>query len=204
MHKKQSNISIIADDRERRSSVVKALQDMDAVHVKIGRLTVGDYFADNRLIVERKTLADFAVSIVDGRLFKQAVSLAGSKYNSVLILEGTGREISESGVSREALQGALINISLILGIPVLRSLNTLETANLIRYAAGQIGNIAQRGFQRPGYRPKTKRKRQVYLLQGLPGIGRQRAETLLDAFGSVEKVIAAGRKAPISVSTRIP
>jgi len=32
---------------------------------------MGDYQVEKRLIVERKTLKDFAVSIIDGRLFKQ-------------------------------------------------------------------------------------------------------------------------------------
>jgi ERCC4-type nuclease len=45
------------------------------------------------LVFERKTLKDFARSIVDGRLFRQAIRLANSKYKSVLILEGTGKEL---------------------------------------------------------------------------------------------------------------
>ena len=55
----------------------------------------------------------------------------------------------------------------------------------------RIKNIAEGSFQRQGYRPKTKKRKQIYILQGLPGIGRQRAERLLDAFGSVEAVITA-------------
>ena len=34
-----------------------------------------------------------------------------------------------------------------------------------------------------------KRKRQLFILQGLPGIGREKAKHLLDKFGSVEEVI---------------
>jgi ERCC4-type nuclease len=45
---------------------------------------------------------------------------------------------------------------------------------------------------RPGYRPKSKRKRQLFILQGLPGIGPERAGRLLDRFGSVEASISAG------------
>ncbi len=41
-----------------------------------------------------------------------------------------------------------------------------------------------RGIQAPG--------RQLFTLQGLPGIGRQRALRLLEALGSVEAVIRAG------------
>ena len=47
------------------------------------------------------------------------------------------------------------------------------------------------GVQRHGYRPKNKRKTQLYILQGLPGIGPERAGRLLDRFGSVEAAISA-------------
>jgi ERCC4-type nuclease len=46
-------------------------------------------------------------------------------------------------------------------------------------------------MQRHGYRPKTKRKRQLFILQGLPGVGSERAERLLAMFGSVEAAISA-------------
>jgi hypothetical protein len=46
------------------------------------------------------------------------------------------------------------------------------------YAAQQMKLIAKGTFQRQGYRPKGKRKRQLYILQRLPGVGRQRAEFL--------------------------
>jgi len=184
-------ISIIADDREQKSSVIDYLRERDNVFVEIKRLPLGDYFAGNRLLLERKTLKDFAVSLADGRLFKQAVHLANSKYKSVMILEGSGKDLAETGMRREALQGALITVSLILGIPVLRSLSSHETARLILYASRQIEFIVKGAVQRPGNRPKAKRKKQLYLLQGLPGIGRRRAERLLDVFGSVEAVITA-------------
>ena len=134
MDKTDKAIHIIADDRERKGSVIQILRDMEEVVVQIDRLSTGDYFADHILVFERKTLKDFASSIIDGRLFRQMTRLAKSTFKGVLILEGTGRELSEMGVRREALQGALINTSLILGIPVLRSKGPFETAKLIVYA----------------------------------------------------------------------
>jgi ERCC4-type nuclease len=96
-----------------------------------------------------------------------------------------------TGVRREAIQGALITISLVLGLPVLRSRNPVETADLILYAARQVTFVARSGLKRYGYRPKGKRKRQLFILQGLPGIGRERANRLLDKFGSVEAIMNA-------------
>ena len=44
---------------------------------------------------------------------------------------------------------------------------------------------------RPGYRPKRRRNRQLFILQGLPGVGSARAERLLDTFGSIQAVFSA-------------
>lgn len=191
MSKNDYRISIIADDRESKNQVIKFLSDMKNVSVVVKRLSTGDYIVDNQLVFERKTLKDFARSIVDGRLFRQAIRLANSKYRSVLILEGTGKEMTETGVSREAMQGALITISLLLGIPVLRSKDPFESAHLILYASSQTKSTGRGFFQRHGYQPKGKRKQQIFILQGLPGIGSERAIRLLDAFGSVEGVVTA-------------
>ncbi len=56
--------------------------------------------------------------------------LANSNAKGVLILEGTAGDIADIGMTREAMQGALITVSLILGLPVLRSKHPSETARL--------------------------------------------------------------------------
>ena len=191
MLKKNVSIHIIADDREGKSDVIGSLAGFENVNVCIRRLSIGDYQVDNRLIVERKTLKDFAVSIIDGRLFRQMTRLASSAFMGVLILEGTIQDMHKLGVNREAMQGALITVSLILGIPVLRSKDASETAKLIVYCARQVTSMARGGVYRHGYRPKDKRKKQLFILQGLPGVGLERAGRLLNTFGSVEAVISA-------------
>jgi ERCC4-type nuclease len=191
-HLTDQPVDIVADDRERASEVVAFIGSIPRVSVRIERLASGDYLADRRILFERKTLQDLARSIVDGRLFKQMVRLTKSKYKAVLILEGSGKNTESLGVRREALQGALITISLILGIPVLRSMTPEETARLIVYAARQVASLGKAGYPRAGYRPKSKKGRQLYILQGLPGVGHERALRLLEKFGSVEGVLRAG------------
>ena len=191
MLKNNAPIHIIADDRECKSEVIQSLLQIEDADVSIERLTMGDYQIDSRLIVERKTLKDFAISIIDGRLFKQMIRLANSKSESVLILEGTASNIADFGMTREAMQGALITVSLILGIPILRSKDPSETAKLMVFIARQIESMARDGVKSQGYRPKNKRKRQLFILQGLPGVGPQRAERLLAKFGNIEAAITA-------------
>ncbi len=192
MLKNNVTINITADDRECKSDVIKSLMGIENVEICIRRLSMGDYQVENQLIVERKTIKDFAVSIIDGRLFKQMICLANSIFEGVLILEGTVSDTVEIGMTRAAMQGALITVSLILGIPVLRSRDPSETARLIVYIGRQIESMAGGGVHhRHGYRPKGKRKRQLFILQGLPGVGLEKAGRLVDNFGSVEAAISA-------------
>lgn len=187
----QRPIAVIADDREAGSATVAALRGMDGVAVTIRRLELGDYEVDGHLVFERKTLPDLAASITDGRLFSQASRLAKSRRKGVFILEGSAAGLAGSGMSRESIQGALITLSLIYGLPVLRARNPEECARLMLYAARQVRRSAAGALLRHGRRPKGKRKLQLYILQGLPGIGPGRAKGLLAAFGTVEAVLAA-------------
>ena len=138
-------VCVVADDRETRSGVVEALRQMPGVKVSVQRLAVGDYEIDGRCLFERKTLQDFASSLADQRLFAQASRLVTNRPMVALVLEGRAADLAESGMRREALQGALISLSLIFGLPVLRSLDPQETARLLIYAASQPAPPTHRG-----------------------------------------------------------
>ena len=86
MSKNDYRITVIADDRESKNNVIRFLSDMKNVSVFVKRLSVGDYIVGNRFVFERKTLKDFARSIVDGRLFRQAIRLANYPIYSVTLL----------------------------------------------------------------------------------------------------------------------
>ena len=115
---KKDSVNVKVDDRERSDAVFQALAAMDGVVVQTGRLPPGDYRVDDTLLFERKTLNAFAVSLIDGRLFRQMARLAASPLQGVLILEGRGVHLRTADVRRDALQGALVTIGLIFGIPV--------------------------------------------------------------------------------------
>jgi ERCC4-type nuclease len=88
----------------------------------------------------------------------------------------------------------MITISIIYGIPILRSRDSCETAKLLVMTARQAGRKVSGGVQRQGYRPKGKKARQIFILQGLPGIGRKKAELLIEKFGTVQAVINAEKE----------
>ncbi|PZN71438.1 MAG: nuclease [Candidatus Methylumidiphilus alinenensis] len=187
------SIHILADDRENQSLVIEALRHHDGVEVTVSRLELGDYLLNNRLLFERKTMRDFAASLQDGRLFDQGIRLAASPLHKAIILEGNARDLASCGIGREALQGALITLTLFLGIPLLRAIDPQETAKLMLYADLQFDRIAGQAAPKlfAGKRPRGKRKTQQRILQSLPGIGPSTADKLLEHFGSVEAVLAA-------------
>jgi DNA excision repair protein ERCC-4 len=185
-------LRIAVDDRERADGkVLAALAAQGEARLEIVRLGVGDYRVERRVVVERKTAADFGASLIDGRLFAQAAALALAPERAVLILEGCDQAWRDTGVRREALQGALITIGVFFGVAVLRSDDAEETARLLVYLGRQAQRALQGGLPRPGYRPKGRRARQLFLLQGLPGVGPARAARLLERFGSVQAVVSA-------------
>lgn len=191
IHPAHSRIRVVVDNREANCGTVEVLKETDGVDVTLRHLPLGDYEVDGRLLFERKTLLDLAVSIKDGRLFRQACRLVSNPLRSAIILEGTAGELASSGMRREAIQGALITLSLVLGIPLLRSKEPQETARLMLYAARQVQSIARGALPRKAKRPRGKRRTQLQLLQGLPGVGPERARCLLETFGSVEAVFTA-------------
>lgn len=185
-------IPIRVDDRESRAPVLQALRQCADFEVTVARLKLGDYRVDGRFVFERKTMPDLVAAIIDGRLFRQALRLARTPLRPAIILEGTALDLAESGMHWEAIQGALVTVTLFFGIPLLRTRTPEETVRTMLFTARQGQALASGALPRPGYRPRGKYARQIYILQGLPGIGPGRARRLLERFGSVEAVMKAG------------
>ena len=193
-------ITILIDDRERAGPVPDELTRSEWFAPEVRRLEVGDYLVDGRLLFERKTLTDLAQSIKQGRLFDQALRLAESPLRAALILEGTTADLRTNGMRWEAVQGALVTVSLFIGLPLLRARSPRETVRTMEFAALQSRAIASGALPRRGRRPKGKSALQGYILQGLPGVGPERAHRLLDHFGNVRAVMTADRDELVSVS----
>jgi Fanconi anemia group M protein len=182
----------VADHREFGSGVPEALRLRQDAVVVAGALASGDYVLDETVGVERKTGSDFAKSLFDGRLFRQVSALKRSYERPILLLEGLAWGQETAGVSWPALRGAMISVTAVFGLPIISSSGPEESAELVAIAARQISAAAREdGYVRPGYRPKGWRKRALYLLEGLPGVGPKRASALLAVCGSVRAVFTA-------------
>jgi ERCC4-type nuclease len=184
-------LTLTADAQERVSQVPALLAEMRDLDVVVATLACGDYTIGDALGIERKTGSDLGRSIIDGRLFRQIGGLRRSFRRPILLVEGLSDGAAAAGVPWPAVRGALVSVSVCFGVPVLRAKDEKESAALIATAARQLGEPFDIAYVRPGYRPTGWRKRALYILQGLPGVGPQRARALLQRFGSVAAVVAA-------------
>ena len=169
------------------ADLARASDDFD---VQIVHLPIGDYFIDGGVIVERKTYADFATSLTDGRLFPQAATLARSPHRPVVLLEGP-KPRHMPDVHPHALKGALVSLAVMWRLPVLHARDPEDSMRVLRFLARQLARSAPGILQRYDRKPKRLASRKLYLLQGLPGVGPALANQLLRQFGSIERVITA-------------
>lgn len=190
----EAPVDICVDVRERGSGVPDALTRRADVLVRYEALSCADYVVEGRVGFERKTAQDLALSVIDGRLFRQASELTKRFDRPVLLIEDFDPRQPAGNVSAEALRGALISIATVFGVPILFSSGPAETAEMLATAGHQARRAYGEGYARVGYRPKGLRKRQLFVLQGLPEIGRLRAAKLLDHFGTLEAIVRAGEE----------
>jgi len=189
----EARISVRVDDRECRGALIDVMRRMDEFMVRVERLPVGDYRVDDRFLFERKTVTDLVTSIESGRLFRQTLRLVHTeRLRPALLIEGKAGDWRACGMSREAVQGALVTVALFAGLPILRTGSPVETARTFLFAARQGRTVALGALPRHGRRPRGKAAAQYHLLQGLPGVGPEKARRLLERFGSVRAVMAAG------------
>jgi ERCC4-type nuclease len=168
-------------------------------------------------LFERKTLPDFIASLLDGRLFRQMRQLQKQReqynVNVALVLEGYVNEkslekISRSRINSAAILGAMTKITIAFGVPILRTLGPEDSVKVMMFMARQAGctihkfapnnsaikqNINSLDYSRyPKKKPNDNKKYlQTQMLQVLPGIGPEKANSLLEQFDSLSKIASA-------------
>jgi Fanconi anemia group M protein len=186
----EGKVKIIVDTRESGSAVVKELAKFDLT-INLQSLEAGDFIVSDRLAVERKTVDDFAASIIDGRLFNQVISLKNMYEMPMILLEGETFETSRD-IRPESMMGAVASILVDYNIPVLWARNPAETA-LLLYSLAKREQLKEK--REPRVRAERKpiaiEEMQEFIVASLPNIDAVRARRLLEKFKTVEKVFTA-------------
>lgn len=184
------NIFIEIDYRERGGGILEILRKSN-IMVEEKKLFIGDYLINKHIAVERKTTRDFAISIIDGRLFSQASRLKRYAEVQLMVIEGTDLFYTGYEIDPQAIKGAIVSLSVSWQIPLIFSKSPEGTAEILVMAGIQDVKYRDEILKRAGRRPRRLLTRKLFLLQGLPGIGPKIAKRMLEHFGSVEKIIAA-------------
>jgi Fanconi anemia group M protein len=140
--------------------------------------------------IERKTARDFLISIIDGRLFRQLSSLKRHCKKPLLLIEGNPYQ-TDPHVDAKAIKGALLSVQAIWHIPVVFSESKEETIDIMLTIGRQHERHVDVVPLRRGYRPSRMKLKQLFVLQGLPGVGPTRAKILIEHFRSVSSVMRA-------------
>jgi ERCC4-type nuclease len=130
-------IKLIVDNRE---SIKNEFSDIE--NIEITNLSIGDYqFVLNDelfIIIERKTITDYASSIKDGRLREQKKRLIANKGNAFILylVEGDLSENNKSfkynKVEKNTIISSIINIMMRDNINVFHTTNKDETLFFIK------------------------------------------------------------------------
>ena len=96
------------------------------------------------IVFERKSLADLAASILDGRYKEQSLRLQAfpnvPNHNVVYVIEGDLARYNErfSKISKKALLSAMCSLNYYKGFSVVRTMSILETYELIHHYADKL------------------------------------------------------------------
>lgn len=121
------------DNREHH--LIPLLQQHDngaTKHLTISTLQIGDIILCNKVIIERKSVADLYASILDGRYEEQSYRLGNlgplqHNHNIIYLIEGDINRHKQKNM----LMSAMFSISYYKGFSVMRTFNIQETADFI-------------------------------------------------------------------------
>jgi ERCC4-type nuclease len=197
-----------------RPTVSKSLENHE---IKSERLPLGDIIlhdphpqqAKDIVIFERKTLADLAASIRDGRykeqsfrLIETAAATGFHTHNIVYIIEGDLARYDErhTQITKTALQSAMVSLMYYKGFSVIRTMNIGETSEFIINFADKVakeGPLAVADMPTPtptaSYSEvSAKKEKRDYItrenigeimLAQVPGVSAKMASAILAKYG---------------------
>jgi ERCC4-type nuclease len=185
-------VRILIDVHERQSRIADVLVEELGAEVEIVPLPAGDYFVGADTLVERKRVLDLHGAVIKGRLWPQLAKLRAAAAFPYLLVEGT--DLDRGPLGGAAIRGVCL-AAIDQGIALLRSGQPRDSALWIHRLAVRCQRV-EASPERPLYtqRPKPRGTAEAAeaMLASIPGISSSSARALLDRFGSVAAVAAAG------------
>jgi ERCC4-type nuclease len=188
-----NKVLIFIDSREANSGILDYFWQYDC-NVQKKMLIYGDFVASDRVIIEKKTVADFVKSICDKRLFQQLSAMKESFEKPILIIEGQ-ESLYGGALQPNIIRGALAAITVDMSIPIIWTRDMADTAGVIYWIARREQFDENREICLRNKRvPVTLEEKQEYLVSSLPDVSKVRARALLKHFKNPKGVFNASAK----------
>ena len=192
--KEKENFKVVIDVREKGSNLSKKLVDI-GMDVKVKTLVSADIIVSDTVGIERKTIPDFVNSIIDKRIFTQLKDLKNNFENPIIILEGEEDLYSVRNIHPNAIRGMLATIVSSFKIPLLRTKDSQDTAELINAIAKREQIKGEKDIQiRTDKIPMNTKEQQEFIVESFPSIGPSLAKALLRKFKTVKKIVNAPKE----------
>lgn len=140
-------MSVKIDCRERSliahcEGLLSTVDNLKCVTLTTENLHIGDILVEGKdkshsVIIERKSVADLAASIKDGRYKEQSFRLSASTYhnhNIIYLIEGgwnSGGFRGQPSLDIQTLYGSVVSVGMLKGFSVFRTENMQDTAMFI-------------------------------------------------------------------------
>jgi len=189
-------VEIVADQRELDSTIARDLSTRDGIETRLETLAVGDYVLSDRVVVERKTVADFLDTLTGGdrSLFEQLGDAIRNYSRPVVVVEGEDL-YGQRNVHPKAIHGALASLAVDFGASVMQTAGEAETADLLEVIATREQQREDREVSVHGEKQsKTLTEQQEYTVASIAEVGPVTARALLSELGSVEAVMTADQE----------
>ena len=186
-------VEIVVDQRELDAAIAKDLSTREGIQTRLETLAVGDYVLSDRVVVERKTVADFLDTLTGGdrSMFEQVGDAARHYSRPVVVIEG-GDLYGQRNVHPKAISGALSALTVDFGASVLQTAGEDETADLLEVVAEREQAEDGREVSVHGEKQsKTLTEQPEYVVASIAEVGPVTTRALLSALGSVEAVMTA-------------
>ena len=187
------SVTLEMDDRE-DDRLLSRLASVPNLHIIRQRLAVGDFRARHHgktLLFERKTSADLAASIDDGRLTSQVREMSTLGHTCCFLIEGGVFAARQQPIARLAAIQSRLTFGM--NMPLIETLDLEHTAYEIVVAirdhffgTGSKFDLAPRKLKAVGALEVAR-----VMLETIPGVSTSRAAALLTRFGSIAGIAAA-------------
>jgi Fanconi anemia group M protein len=186
--KPENRVLIIADYRENNNLVIDSLNSVGAL-VRTLPLKVGDFICSDRVCIERKSGNDFVSSLIDGRLFKQAIEMKENFSKPIFLVEGS---YYRPEMNDNAIKSSLASIIIDFDIPIVFTRDEIDTAKTIFWIAKREQFIHKRIVGIKGKKkPKQIEELQESFISGLPGISTVLSKRILNKFKTIKNFVNA-------------